>query len=439
MPTTVIEKQKSPDSQEPLVVQVDGLGEVRGWDIVGADNMISTDLTKWELEHGVDVLGPDFEKYNRRHERFVCDWDDNFKDTGKWWVVAHREVLLSFGFSEEETIDEKILSLFGNIHVGNTLGIERFVKDGKEYTDDEVWGLIKGRAGELLAEHPMDPLLVEVLKRAVFWRDLDNRSIPNKKYHSGPRFAVWSSSPRELLETAIEANGLQDVFDAVVSVDDVEKHKPDPEGLYKAVHAMDVASGYLEEDETYSDEKPLQMNGVWMLGDSPNDVKGGKSAGASTLWIEHPLQAHSALNKRQAALANLSLEETEIMAETLRPTASIRVFDPREAGLHGKLSVGQVPFEEIASLSTDTTTYARFLQDKDLRERLYRQDKVYQALRAQGLRGKDSAVLKNVFAEEGDFSQGIKTEKGPMTPDQIQEWFDKTAQEIDADYVGFGY
>lgn len=381
--------------QAPTSVNVEGVGEVQGW-----TNPSAHSATYWELRNGVDVLGPDFESYDGFGERIVLDWDDTCKDTGKYWVQAHQEVLRGFGFNEEETSDENILRLFGNIHVGNTLGLDRFTKDGKQYNDEEVWGDIKGRARELLTENPMDPLLVMALKQL---------SSANKNDPATAHLAVWSSSPRELLEDAIRLNGLEDVFDVIVSVDDVEKHKPDPEGLYKAVYAMDVARGYLQPSEDYSDAKPRRMNGVWMIGDSPNDIKGGKAAGASTLWLEHALQAHSAFEKRQKimedAVATLGKQAVQATTRLLQPTSAIRTFNTEKAGLDADVSVAQVPRESISSLPTVNTKFAEFLTGISLRRTLYRAEKVRDALVAQGF-GDDQTRLKGVFANRGENIHG---------------------------------
>ena len=409
--------------QAPTTVNVEGVGEVQGWTNPGPD------ATTWELLAGVDVLGPDYESYDYFSERIVLDWDDTCKDTGKYWVQAHQEVLRGFGFNEEETSDENILRLFGNIHVGNTLGLDRFTKDGKQYNDEEVWGDIKGRARELLTENPMDPLLVMALKQL---------SPANKNDPRTPHVAVWSSSPRELLEDAISLNGLEDVFDVIVSVDDVEKHKPDPEGLYKAVYAMDVARGYLQPGEDYSDAKPRRMNGVWMIGDSPNDIKGGKASGASTLWLEHALQAHSALEKRQKimedASATLGKQAVQATTRLLQPTSSIRTFNAEKAGLDADVSVELASQESISNLPTDNSIFARFLMNGSTRFDLYRSEKVHDALVVQGF-GDKQTRLKGVFANSGEPIFGPHgNHNEDRTPAEI---FRRIGEDIDENTWGY--
>jgi len=387
------------EQQEPITVDIPGIGTLKGWNKPGFD------VTPFEFKHGIDLVGPEGGIYNVLDERIITDWDDTMKDTGKWWIQAHREVLQDFGFDEEETSDANILKLFGNIHVGDTLGIERFIKDGVQYSDDEVWGLIKSRAGELLANSPMDPLLVDALKAARL---------------SGVRLAVWSSSPRELIEQAVHANGLDGVFDTIVSVDDVEKHKPDPEGVYKAVKAMDIARGYIEDGEEYGKRRALDMNGVWMLGDSSNDVKGGKDAGAHTLWLEHPLQAHAIANKRRAVMEQAATRGEQAVREAsdmLLPTIVSRNFDMDDVPAeNGRQIATNQPFESIADRTSHNLELIRFLIDRDYRKAAVRGEKLIRNLHRQlG----DSLIKRSVLLEDGGVDLSV-TDKPRLTREELE-------------------
>ena len=302
------------------------------------------------------IPGHNHSDYRIDFERFVLDWDDTCKETGKYWIQAHREVLQSFGFANAETSDGNILTLFGNIYVGATLGIERFVKNSKAYTDQEIWNLIKSRAKQLLDNSPMDPLLIEALIAAK---------------NMGVRLAVWSTSPREILIPTIHNNHWDDLFDAVICVEDVDadKHKPNPQGLYIAVKAMDIAQGYLLPAENYSVKKPRNMNGVWMIGDSTNDVIGGKRAGTSTVRLENALQGHNAHEKRNDTLQYL--HKSEITA-----TVTIRTFDPEEAGYPRNTALKNLPAATIRGLPTVNIDFAKFLIDRELRNQLFKNENV---------------------------------------------------------------
>jgi pyrophosphatase PpaX len=65
---------------------------------------------------------------------------------------------------------------------------------------------------------------------------------------------------------SLEQNGIAGYFDAVVSLEDVVRHKPDPEPLLKALHAIDL---------TPAD--------AIMVGDTSADIMAGKNAGTKTV------------------------------------------------------------------------------------------------------------------------------------------------------------
>lgn len=358
--------------------------------------------TYLENVYNIDLLGPEY-AYQFRRERFVLDWDDTVKETGRYWIQAHREVLESFGFSKEETSDKSILKLFGNIHVADTLGLDRFTRDGKQFTDAEVWDAIKGRAKELLAENPVDPLLIAAIREAK---------------QMGARFAVWSSSPRELILAAIEANKMEDLFDGVIAVEDVDddKHKPHSQGAIMAVRTMDEAGGYIGKNESYSKEKPLDMNGVWVIGDSPNDVLGGKRAGASTVWLENPLHGHNAHEKRaetlkamSSATGDLALRNATLTTAVLemRPTVVIRTFDAEQVGYGRYTHFRNIPPEKREELLVTNFNFARFLLDRNARAMLHRREKVAQVLARQGIIVSQSEIIDPDSVVHGTELNGV--------------------------------
>lgn len=58
----------------------------------------------------------------------------------------------------------------------------------------------------------------------------------------GTPMAVATSMPRDLTEQRLRAAGILDYFDALVTEDDVERHKPDPEVFVKAAEKLGVAA-----------------------------------------------------------------------------------------------------------------------------------------------------------------------------------------------------
>ncbi|QDV38360.1 HAD family hydrolase [Tautonia plasticadhaerens] len=84
----------------------------------------------------------------------------------------------------------------------------------------------------------------------------------------GWKVGVFTGKGRRAALFSLEALGLLDRVDCVVSGDDVERPKPDPDGLHRAARLMGVDPGL-----------------VLMAGDSPADIRAGRSAGARTCAV----------------------------------------------------------------------------------------------------------------------------------------------------------
>lgn len=90
---------------------------------------------------------------------------------------------------------------------------------------------------------------------------LKNRSIP---------IGIFTGKGRESSEITLKELGLIDYFDLIITGDDVEKHKPDPEGI-----------------RLFISKFGLKGERVLMVGDVANDVKAAHDAGvkcALVLW-----------------------------------------------------------------------------------------------------------------------------------------------------------
>jgi len=89
---------------------------------------------------------------------------------------------------------------------------------------------------------------------------------------SGTRLAVVTSKRRTIAERTMERCGLAGRFELLVSADDVEHGKPDPEPVLLALERLGLS------------EEAAQ---VLFVGDSPWDMKAGRAAGtrtAAVLW-----------------------------------------------------------------------------------------------------------------------------------------------------------
>ncbi len=59
-------------------------------------------------------------------------------------------------------------------------------------------------------------------------------------YHGKLPVAIGTGASRKSAEVQLNALGIRDYFDAIVSADDVEKHKPHPETFLKCAELMNV-------------------------------------------------------------------------------------------------------------------------------------------------------------------------------------------------------
>ncbi|MGO4888843.1 pyrophosphatase PpaX [Anaerobacillus sp. MEB173] len=90
-----------------------------------------------------------------------------------------------------------------------------------------------------------------------------------KRLHEeGFKLAIVTTKIRETAEMGLKLTGLDQFFDVLVGMDDVEKVKPDPEPLNKAMAALQS-----------SPETTL------MVGDNSHDILGGKNAGTKTAGV----------------------------------------------------------------------------------------------------------------------------------------------------------
>lgn len=83
---------------------------------------------------------------------------------------------------------------------------------------------------------------------------------------AGYRLAVVSNSRRAAIEPVLTRWGIHDLFDAIITIDDVAHGKPDPEAVHHALNKLNVS--------------PSQ---TYIIGDSTVDIHAGHRAGIKTI------------------------------------------------------------------------------------------------------------------------------------------------------------
>jgi HAD superfamily hydrolase (TIGR01549 family) len=127
---------------------------------------------------------------------------------------------------------------------------------------------ILGEAGaEALSA--VDALLADREMKALGTSDVSPDLLDLLSRNPGTRLAVFSSNSRRVLEAAVDKFGLRDRVDAIVGREDVERAKPDPEGLHKILSSTGCNPG-----------------DALFLGDRNVDGHAGAAAGIRTYVLE---------------------------------------------------------------------------------------------------------------------------------------------------------
>ncbi len=84
----------------------------------------------------------------------------------------------------------------------------------------------------------------------------------------GLKMAIVSTKKRNTILHGLRLMGVSELFDTVISLDDVENPKPDPEPILKAL--KELSSSAAES---------------LMIGDNSHDIEGGKNAGVRTAGV----------------------------------------------------------------------------------------------------------------------------------------------------------
>ena len=164
-------------------------------------------------------------------EALLFDCDGTLVDTLSLYRVCWRQVFGRRGF---DMSDEWFAHHAGH-HVHDFVAAafpDATAEERAEITEE-------GMTMFMASTHLLEPLehVVEIA-RANFGR------IP---------MAVVSSGPREAVLESLAAAGITDLFDFVLTLDDVSSGKPDPEGYVKAIERIGVAPGHCV---AYEDSAP---------------------------------------------------------------------------------------------------------------------------------------------------------------------------------------
>ncbi|CAM3908883.1 HAD family hydrolase [Alkalicoccus chagannorensis] len=154
--------------------------------------------------------------------------------------------------------------------------------DDKELTEEEIRDMLGPAEVDILTEHlayrPVDEAMeyfYEVYERdhdSLVTQRSDLQQVLEEIKKQLPLAVVTGKSSRGLA-ISLKKLGMEQLFDVVISGDDVHEPKPDPEGVKAAASRIGI--------------RPEE---AFFAGDSDVDILAGSSAGAVTIgaqWLEH--------------------------------------------------------------------------------------------------------------------------------------------------------
>ena len=166
---------------------------------------------------------------------------------------------------------------------------ELFAEQGRPLSEQEYFDVLAGRSDPEIVEHWLGtghPATAEVLERRVqLFRERagDGSSVPPHVRESvlraagRSRLAIVSGAVRSEIDMVLRAAGL-DVFEVIVSAEDVTRGKPDPEGYLLALQRLGrpAADAVAIEDAPPGIEaaKAAGLRCVAVLGTAPRERLG---------------------------------------------------------------------------------------------------------------------------------------------------------------------
>jgi len=148
----------------------------------------------------------------KSYNYLLFDWDGCLAKTLDLWHVSIESSLSDFGI--RGISNSEIIAMFGNLY-------SQSLKAG--ITPD----------GYLEFKNKVNTKFEEGIEKITLYEGAEElmRNLKSDK----KSLALISSSPRALLDKMLEVTNMRDYFDIVVSGSDVEKRKPQPEGIEKVI------------------------------------------------------------------------------------------------------------------------------------------------------------------------------------------------------------
>lgn len=182
----------------------------------------------------------------RPYDAVLFDWDGCLAKTLPIWMAAFRHAFAQFSLAPS---DAEIAAQFGNMVGHLDMGITQ--ADSEAYVAHLLDHVDQLLPGVDLYDGALDVLLA-----------LREEGVPT---------ALVTTSRRRHLEEPLARHGIAERFDAIVTAEDVEQHKPHPEPVLRALEQLGV-----------------DADRAVMVGDTLNDLGAAAAAGTGSALMLHP-------------------------------------------------------------------------------------------------------------------------------------------------------
>lgn len=170
------------------------------------------------------------------------------------------------------------------------------------------------RAGRELTDASREKIIEA---KAASWRKLVDAEIPLfegvenfvRKMEKDFALGIVSMARREEIDFVLEKLDLRNCFSIIISAEDVEHHKPNPECYMKGFSLLDKSR------TRTGKHNPIVHGECLVVEDSPQGIMAGKSAGLKTLGIANTV---SAAKLREAGADAVSKSLADWMPDSIR-------------------------------------------------------------------------------------------------------------------------
>ncbi|WP_459503322.1 HAD family hydrolase [Bacillus sp. C1] len=177
----------------------------------------------------------------------IFDFDGTLADTLPLCYYSFQNVFQEF--DNKALTDSDIRSMFGPSEVG--IIHSNLISSDKEAAVEKYYKWYKEKHHEYVDTNiEISNLLLDLKKK-------------------GFQLAIVTGKARKSLDISLEALKLNSLFDCIITGDDVIKPKPDPEGIFHILNALNITK-----------EQAL------FIGDSDADILTGKNVGVFTVGVQ---------------------------------------------------------------------------------------------------------------------------------------------------------